>query len=97
MTLFPTTSPGTSVPSFLSLLDCLLYPDEVTLQAGRIYSMPSRSPHLAHQTQHLPEGHFLSVPAKRQRRGWTEAVLAEANKYIKFPAGSGDKGSERGG
>lgn len=25
--------------------------------------------------------------------GWTEEVLGEANKYIKFPAVSGDKGS----
>lgn len=27
--------------------------------------------------------------------GWTEELLREANKYIKFPAGAGDKGSGR--
>lgn len=79
VTLFPTISPGTSVPIFLTLLDCILYPDGITLQAGRIYSTPPLSPHLAHQTQHLQEGHFLSVPAEAetwvgQRRSWQKQI-----------------------
>ena len=56
------------------------------LQAGWIYySFPPA------QTQ-LSAGRSLSCSTNKDV-GWTEEVLGEANKYIKFPAGSGDKGS----
>lgn len=77
MTLSSTTSPGPSVPSSLSFLECLLYPDGVTLQAGRIYSTPSLSPHLATRYSHLQEGHFLSATAGMcigQRSSWQKQI-----------------------
>lgn len=96
MTLFPTNSLGTSVPISLSLLNCLLYPDGITLQAGRIYSTPPSPPSASTWLTRHSICRKVTFSADRGRDVvWTEEVLAEANKYIKFPAGSGDKGSGR--
>lgn len=56
-----------------------------------LLQLPPTPPLPGYQTQ-LSAGRSLSRSTNKDV-GWTEEVLGEANKYIKFPAGSGDKGS----
>ena len=94
LSLAPSTSTSVCISS--SLLHHLLYPDGVTLQAGWIYYSfpPPPRPPPGYQTQ-PSAGRSLSRSTDKDV-GWTEEVLGEANKYIKLPAGSGDKGSGDG-